>query len=101
MTTLRTIDAVHADILSSPERAQSYLQLTLDEYAKDGDVHEFLRALRDVAAAQGGMSKLAKDTGFDRAGLYRALSDKGNPRLDTLAVILHQLGFKLSVDRLA
>jgi probable addiction module antidote protein len=43
----------------------------------------FLIALRNVADAQKGMSKLAAEAGVNRENLSRMLSDEGNPRLDT------------------
>jgi probable addiction module antidote protein len=43
------------------------------------------------------MTKVAKDAGIQRESLYRALSDHGNPTLDTLTGVLSALGLKLSV----
>ena len=45
-------------------------------------------ALRTVADAVGGMAALAQRTGLSQETLYRTLSEKGNPRLDTLSAIL-------------
>jgi len=60
----------------------------------------FLLALKDVAEAQGGLSKLAERTNLNRPNLYRALSAKGNPKLETISTILHGLGFRLSIESL-
>jgi len=49
------------------------------------------RATHDPSAA------LAECTGLSRETLYRTLSDKGNPRLDTLAAILHAFGLRIAV----
>lgn len=54
-------------------------------------------ALRTVAEAMGGMTALAARTGLSRETLYRTLSDKGNPRLDTLTAILAAFGLRLAV----
>jgi probable addiction module antidote protein len=54
-------------------------------------------ALRTVADAVGGMTALAEKTGLSREALYRTLSSKGNPRLDTLSVILAAFGLRLDV----
>jgi probable addiction module antidote protein len=43
------------------------------------------------------MGVLAEKTGLSRETLYRTLSEKGNPRLDTLAAILEVFGLRLSV----
>jgi probable addiction module antidote protein len=75
-----------------------YLSVALEEYEKDGDTEAFLLALRDVTEAQGGIAKLAERTKLNRQNLYKALSDKGNPRLETVGAILHGLGFRLSVE---
>jgi probable addiction module antidote protein len=45
----------------------------------------------------GGIAALADKTGLSRETLYRTLSKKGNPRLDTLAAILAAYGLRLSV----
>ena len=55
-------------------------------------------ALRTVADAVGGMAALAEKTGLSRETLYRTLSEKGNPRLDTLIAILAAFGLRLSVQ---
>jgi len=48
--------------LNDPQYAQTYLSVALEEYEKDKDVAAFLTALRDVAEARGGLTKLAKNT---------------------------------------
>jgi len=63
----------------------------------DGDARVVPVALRTVADAVGGIARLAERTGLSRETLYRTLSDKGNPRLDTLAAILEAFGLRLSV----
>ena len=52
-------------------------------------------ALGDVARARN-MSQLARDTGLTREGLYKALSGKGNPTLDTVMKIAKALGLRLT-----
>ena len=74
--------------------------MALEEYEKDRDTETFLLALRDVADAQGGIGTLSKKTRLNRQNLYKALSKKGNPKIDTVGNILRGLGFRLSVDLL-
>jgi len=50
-----------------------------------------------VAEVRGGIGELAKKTNINRQHLYRTLSRRGNPRLDTLKDVLHGLGFRLSI----
>jgi probable addiction module antidote protein len=83
--------------LRDPEYARIFLDVALEEYEKDGDTEAFLLALRDVALAQGGLSKLAERIKLNRQNLYKALSVKGNPKLGTIGAILQGLGFRLSV----
>jgi len=84
--------------LSDRTRAQGYLQLALEELEEDGDMEAFLTALRSVAQAQGGIAHLAEQSGISRQHLYKALSEKGNPQLDTLSRILRGLGFRLRLE---
>ncbi len=81
--------------LADAEYARVFLDVALEEYEKDGDTDAFLLALRDVTEAQGGIGKLAERTNLNRQNLYKALSEKGNPRLETVGAILHGLGFRL------
>ena len=64
----------------------------------DGDARAVPVALRTVAEALGGMGLLAEKTGLSRETLYRTLSERGNPRLDTLAAILAAFGLRLSIQ---
>lgn len=64
---------------------------------EDGDPRAVPIALRTVADAVGGMAVLAEKTGLSRETLYRTLSDRGNPRLDTLSAILAAFGLRLTV----
>jgi probable addiction module antidote protein len=94
----------HAWLINSlrdPEEAAVYLQVALDEYQSNGDVEMFLIALRNVTEAQGGVGKLAKRAHLNRQNLYRTLSSKGNPRLDTFGLLLKGLGFHLSIEPVA
>lgn len=86
--------------LEDSEYAKIYLETALEAYETNRDSDAFLLALRDVAEAQGGLGKLAKETKLNRAGVYKALSERGNPRLDTMEKILHNLGFRLSIETL-
>lgn len=86
------------EALHNPKEAYAYLQVALEEYQEDGDFEVLLVALRNVAEAKGGMAKLAKKTHLNRQSLYKTLSKKGNPRLDTFGLILKGLGFQLAIQ---
>lgn len=84
--------------LRDHKECYAYLQVALDEYQNDNDADALLIALRNIAEARGGITKLAKKTHLNRQNLYKALSHSGNPRLDTFGMILKGLGFHLSVQ---
>lgn len=83
--------------LKDAEYAQLHLNIALEEYEKDGDKVVFLQALRDLAEAQGGMTELARKTKLTRQALYKSLSPQGNPKLETIGLILTGLGYRLSI----
>lgn len=83
--------------LKNKKEAAVYLQVALDEYQKDGDMQALLIALRQVAKAQGGMAKLAERSHLNRESLYKTLSKNGNPKLQTLGMLLQGLGFHLTI----
>lgn len=98
MTTGKTIKPADA---SAPFNAARYLDAAsipafLADVVRDGDTRALPLALRTAADVLG-MTELARRTGLSRESLYRTLSDKGNPRLDTLASILAAFGLRLSV----
>ena len=80
-------------LAADPEEARLYLE----EALRDEDPRVFLVALKDVAAAYGGPTKLAKATGLNRENLYRMLSRQGNPEFTSLSRVLHALGLRLTV----
>ena len=94
----RTLDDHLRDKLSDRDRALGYLQLALEEFEEDGDMEAFMTALRSVAQAQGGVSQLAEQSGINRTQLYKALSEKGNPRFGTLNQILRGLGYRIRLE---
>jgi len=67
--------------------AAMYLRTALDEIRLPGGEAAFLAALRQVAQAQGGITKVAKVAKMKREAVSRALSVRGNPTLKTLATL--------------
>ncbi len=71
------------------------------EAAMEGnDAKHIASALGDVARSRG-MTEIAKKSGLGRQALYNALSENGNPTLETLAAVLDALGLELSVKKRA
>jgi DNA-binding phage protein len=91
----REIELAH---LQEPECAREYLKISLEETRKDENREAFLRALRNVVDARGGIVELSKRMHKPTSTLYKAISEDGNPRLDTLDLILGDIGLQLSVD---
>jgi probable addiction module antidote protein len=84
--------------LKNPEEARAFLELAIEEYENDNDTKAFLHILRLIAEAQGGLSKLAEHSNLNRQNLYKILSGKTTPRLDTALSIIKGLGFKISIE---
>lgn len=81
------------EFLSKPENALAYLNAEMEE----GDMYYLLKAIRNVVAANGGMSALAKAVKMSRTTLYKTLSKTGNPGFATLEAILAVYGVRLGV----
>lgn len=92
MMNLKKFDVV--DFLDSDEALVEYLNVALEE----NDPKYFAKALGNVARAKG-MSSVSEATGLGRQSLYRALSDDGNPRIDTLFRVLDALEIRLAVSQ--
>ena len=87
----------HEDLiryLKDPRRAAGYLTASLEL----GEPDVFLIAMRNVAEAQGGLLEISKKTKLNRANLYRMLSQKGNPELFSLELLLKSFGLRLAVE---
>jgi probable addiction module antidote protein len=93
MRSTASYDDLLSDMLRDEERARAYLNAALEEQ----DQRVFLIALRNITRAQGGIAKVAERSGLNRESLYRALSEKGNPSIQTLDAVLKALGAQLAV----
>jgi probable addiction module antidote protein len=74
--------------------------LHLEAAFEDGHPSVISQMIGAVARSQG-MAEIAAKTGLSRESLYRALSNKGNPKLTTLVEVLAALGLRLSVVPMA
>ena len=92
MVELRPFDA--ANYLETEEDILYYLEAAMEV----NDPKHIASALGDVARAKG-MTEIARKTGLGRQALYAALSENGNPTLETLTSVLSALGFELSVQK--
>ncbi len=85
-----------ADLIETEEDILMYLEIAME----GNDPKHIARAL-GTAARSKGMSEIAKKTGLGRQALYNALSDNGNPTLETLTSVLGALGLELTVQKRA
>ena len=84
-----------AEYLKTDEDMAQYLEACFEEA---GDDAAFIaKALGNIARARG-MTQLARDTGLAREGLYKALSENGNPEFATVMKVIKALGLKLHVE---
>ncbi|MXZ00417.1 transcriptional regulator [Candidatus Poribacteria bacterium] len=86
--------------LANREKAMSYLQVSLEEYLIDGDMPFFLKGIRNVVEAQGGISEVAKRAGISPKVLSKFLFGEEPLQLDIFSAILKALGWQLSIEPL-
>ena len=83
-----------AEHLRTPEDAQLDLEACAEEDPGDGSL---IRAALNDIARSGNMSRLARETGMSREGLYKALSEHGNPSFATVMRITRALGMHVRI----
>ena len=83
--------------LQDTQDAALYLTESLIEFKEDNNIDSFLKALKDVTEAQGGIGVLSKKTSLNRQNLYRVLSAERQPKVETLGAILDGLGLQLTI----
>jgi len=79
--------------LKDKKEAEAYL----NEALRAGERRYFLKALRNVVEAQGGMAKVASKAELTREALYRMLSEDGNPEWESINRILAAIGSRPTV----
>jgi probable addiction module antidote protein len=82
-----------ADYLETQDDIVAYLEAVM---AEGGDDPAYLTRALGVVARARNISKLARDTGMSREGIYKALSDEGNPSFATVAKIAGALGLRIT-----
>ena len=79
--------------LRDPDFAAEFLNACLEE----NDKQLFLKALRDVLEAHGGMTQIAKAAKLNRVSLYKMLHPEGNPGFDNVLKLLQVVGIRFYV----
>ncbi len=80
-----------AEHLKTEEDIAEYWAASLEEASDDP---AFITAALGHIARARGMTKLARDTGMTREGLYKALSPDGNPEFATVLKVVRALGLE-------
>src|SRR5574344_1654083 len=91
------IEEIMHKFLKSPKEIKAYLNASLELYLEEGDFDAFYRSLEYVIKAQGSLSSFAQKANISRANLYNIFQSKKEPKIQTIAKILKELGFKLKV----
>lgn len=92
MLELRPFDP--ATCLETEDDILFYLEAAME----GNDPKHIASALGDVARSKG-MTEIARKTGLGRQALYSALSENGNPTLETLVAVLSALGLALTIQK--
>ena len=80
------------EALKDPLEAAAYIEAVMEMQ----EPAALVVALRKVAQAHG-MAEVARRASVGDKTLFRALSENGNPTLDTVHKVLHAVGLRLSV----
>jgi len=92
---MTNVRATHNQYLRDPAVAAEYLNAAFEE----GDAAVILMAIRNIAEAQeDGIAGLAARSHLGRESMYKMLSAKGNPKLESLTRVIHGLGLRLKVE---
>ena len=100
MKKLRTWREFLIEQLADREEAIGYLQVSLEEYLVDGDTRFFLKGVRNVVEAQGGIAEVAKHADIAPEAVSKFLYSEAPLQLGTLSIVLKALGWRLSIEPL-
>ena len=83
-----------SDEINTKEDVIGILEAALEE----NDLEFLFKVLGDIARSKG-MAQIARELNLNRESLYRSLSQEGNPSFSTVAKVLDNLGFQLSIKQ--
>ena len=81
------------DYLDSNEMIAEYLNAVLAQ----GNESDVITAIGHVANSIG-MTKITKETGLSRPGLYKALSDGAKPQFETIMKVIRAIGGQIQIN---
>jgi probable addiction module antidote protein len=83
-----------ADSLETEDDIVAHIKVALAE-----NDTAFLFKTMDALSRAKGMTRIAKELGVTREGLYKSLSSDGNPSFETVLKLFGILGLKLMVQK--
>ena len=83
-----------ADYLETEDDIVAYLEAVISE---GGDDPAYITHALGIVARTQNISQLARDTGMSREGIYKALSEDGNPSFATVTKIARALGLRIAI----
>jgi len=86
------------DEIKTKEDVAGMLEAVIELAIQENDPEYLFKAIGDIARSKG-MAQLARELNLDRASLYKSLSLAGNPSFFTIAKVMDNLGFQLSVKQ--
>jgi probable addiction module antidote protein len=94
MEKITVADFDPAEYIETKEDVLGILEAAFEE----NDPEFLLSVIGDITRSKG-MTEIARELNLDRAGLYRSFSPEGNPSFITVFKVLHNLGFRLNIER--
>ena len=85
--------------LKTEEDIQAFVEASVAEAEHDTDPSLLAHAL-GVAARARGMLNISRETGVDRAGLYRSFVKGGDPRISTFDKVARSVGYHITLTPL-
>ena len=92
MERFRTWHEILMERLSDPEDVIGYLEVSLEEYLDDGDKAFFLKGIKNVVEAQGGILSVSEHAGIDPKFLSDAVHNESMPPFHILRSIFTSFG---------
>ncbi len=92
MERFRTWHEILMERLSDPEDVIGYLEVSLEEYLDDGDKAFFLKGIKNVIEAQGGILSVSEQADIDPIFLSDAVNNGSMPPFHILSSIFTSFG---------
>lgn len=92
MEQFRTWHEILMERLVDPEDVIGYLEVSLEEYLDDGDKAFFLKGIKNVIEAQGGILSVSEHAGIDPGFLSDAVNNGSMPPFHILSSIFTSFG---------